>query len=384
MHPSTSRGAATRAVHAGLPAPAQGEPFLPGPTFAGPYHLAGDADSHRYGYQRYGNPTWTRYEAALSELELCQAVVFPSGMTAVSAVLLELLEPGDVLVAPSDAYPGVRDVAAAHLVPQGIDVRLVPTNDAAIREALAATPAPSLVWVEVPSNPALDVIDLAALARDVHAVGALLAVDNTLATPLAQRPLELGADLSMSSATKALTGHSDLILGHVAASDPRHAEAIGAYRSRMGVIPGPFEVWLAHRSLATLDVRLERQCANALAIAEALADDRRVTGVRYPGLPSHPGHEVARQQMGGRFGMVVGFELEDADVAQAFLAACELVAEATSFGGNHTTAERRARWGTDAVSEGFVRLSAGLEDPADLVGDVLHALDVAASPSRTT
>ena len=372
----TERGAGTRAVHAGLPAPEQGEPFLPGPTFAAPFHLAGDKDAHRYGYQRYGNPTWTRYEAALSELELGAAVVFPSGMAAVTSVLMELLEPGGALVAPSDAYPGVRDVAAAHLVPQGIDVRLVPTDERAIREAL---PGASLVWVEVPSNPELAVLDLAALADDVHAAGALLAVDNTLATPLAQRPLELGADISMSSATKALTGHSDLVLGHIATARPELAERIAAWRSRNGAIAGPFEVWLAHRSLSTLDVRLRRQCSNALALAEALAADPRVHGVRYPGLPSHPGHEIAQRQMNGLFGMVVGFELADEDTAQAFLTGCELVAEATSFGGNHTTAERRARWGTDAVSEGFIRLSAGLEDADDLIADVLHALDTASS-----
>ena len=373
-------GPGTRAVHAGLPAPAQGEPFLPGPTFAGPYHLAGDADSHRYGYQRYGNPTWTRYEAALSELEHGPAIIFPAGMSAVTAVLMELLEPGDRLVAPSDAYPGVRDVAASHLVPAGVDVQLVPTDEAAIREAIRD--GASLVWIEVPSNPALDVVDIAALASDVHAAGALLAVDNTLATPLSQRPLELGADLSMSSATKALTGHADLNLGHVASRDERHAEALMAWRSRTGAIPGPFEVWLAHRSLATLDVRLQRQCANAMALAEALQADERVRGVRYPGLPGHPGHEVAARQM-DRFGMVLGFELADAETAQRFLASAELVAEATSFGGVHTTAERRARWGTDAVSEGFIRMSAGLEDEDDLLADVLGAVD-AASSSRTT
>ena len=374
-------GAGTRAVHAGLPAPAQGEPFLPGPTFAGPYHLAGDADSHRYGYQRYGNPTWTRYEAALGELEAGEALIFPAGMSAVTAVLMALLEPGDRLVAPSDAYPGVRDVAASHLVPSGVDVQLVPTDEAAIREAIAG--GASLVWVEVPSNPALDVLDLAALAADVHAAGALLAVDNTLATPLAQQPLALGADVSMSSATKALTGHADLNLGHLAVREQRLFDALLAWRSRTGAIPGPFEVWLAHRSLATLDVRLQRQCANALALAEALQADERVSGVRYPGLPDHPGHDVAARQMNGRFGMVLGFELADEPTAQRFLAECELVAEATSFGGVHTTAERRARWGTDAVSEGFIRLSAGLEDAGDLVADVLHAVDVASS-SRTT
>jgi cystathionine gamma-lyase len=374
------RGRGTRVVHAGLPAPEQGEPFLPGPTFAAPYHLSGPIDAGPYVYNRYGNPTWARYEEALGELESGTAVVFPSGMAAVSAVLQELTAPGDVLVAPADGYPGVRDVAAAHLAPAGVEVRLVPTDDAAIRAALDGA---TLVWVEVPSNPGLAVLDLAALADDVHAAGALLAVDNTLATPLLQQPLELGADLSMASATKALSGHSDLLLGHVATRDEALVERLVAWRTRGGAIAGPFEVWLAHRSLATLDVRVQRQCANAAALAKALDADPRVRGVRYPGLPSHPGHEVAARQMGGRFGMVVGFELAGAEEAQAFLAACELVAESTSFGGVHSSAERRARWGTDDVSEGFIRLSAGLEEADDLVADVLRALDVASS-SRTT
>lgn len=374
------RGRGTRVVHAGLPAPEQGEPFLPGPTFAAPYHLSGPIDAGPYVYNRYGNPTWARYEEALGELESGTAVVFPSGMAAVSAVLQELTAPGDVLVAPADGYPGVRDVAAAHLAPAGVEVRLVPTDDAAIRAALDGA---TLVWVEVPSNPGLAVLDLAELADDVHAAGALLAVDNTLATPLLQQPLELGADLSMASATKALSGHSDLLLGHVATRDEALVERLVAWRTRGGAIAGPFEVWLAHRSLATLDVRVQRQCANAAALAKALDADPRVRGVRYPGLPSHPGHEVAARQMGGRFGMVVGFELAGAEEAQAFLAACELVAESTSFGGVHSSAERRARWGTDDVSEGFIRLSAGLEEADDLVADVLRALDVASS-SRTT
>jgi cystathionine gamma-lyase len=379
--PERPRGAGTRAVHAGLPAAAQGEPFLPGPVFAGPYHLSGEADAHRYGYHRYGNPTWTYYEAALGELEGGEAVVFPSGMTAVTATLLSVLEPGDVFVAPSDAYPGVRDVAASHLVPMGVDVRLVPTDETAIREALGGA---RLVWVEVPSNPALDIIDLERLADDVHAQGGLLAVDNTLATPLAQRPLELGADISMASATKALTGHSDLILGHAASRTPALAEMLRAFRGRTGVIPGPFEVWLAHRSLATLDVRLARQCSNALALAEALRGHRLVKDVRYPGLPDHPGHALAARQMNGRFGPVLGFTLPDTEAAQVFLSACSLVAEATSFGGVHSSAERRARWGTDAVPDGFVRLSAGLEEPADLLADVIGALDVAAGASVGT
>jgi cystathionine gamma-lyase len=354
-------GRGTRAVHAGLPAPEHGAPFLPGPTFAAPYHWTGDAAPGGYG--RYVNPSWQGWEAALSELEGGDAVAFASGMAAASAVLQELLGPGDVLVAPADGYPLVKAVAERHLAPLGVEVRLVPTDEEAVRGAM---PGATLVWIETPSNPRLSVLDVTALAGEVHAAGGLLAVDGTLATPLLQPALELGADLSIVSDSKAMTGHSDLVLGHVAARDPAHAVAVRAWRDRIGAIPGPFETWLAHRSLATLDVRLHRQGENALALADALGADGRVTGVRYPGL-----------------GPVLCFELPDAGSAQRFLAASELVAEATSFGGVHSSAERRARWGTDDVSEGFIRMSCGLEDTADLVADVLRAVD-AASSERTT
>jgi cystathionine gamma-lyase len=359
-------------VRAGLPQDAQGEPFLPGPVFAAPFHLEGDADAAPYGYARYGNPTWTHYEAALAELEGGDALVFSSGMAAAAAVLLGLLGRGDVLVAPSDGYGVVRAIAVEDLESSGCEVRLVPTDEAALREALDGA---TLVWVETPSNPGLDVLDLEPLARDARAAGALLAVDNTLATPWAQRPLELGADVSMAAATKALSGHSDLLLGYVAARDDALLARVRAWRDRVGAIAGPFETWLAHRSLATLDVRLERQCANALVLATALRDDGRVANVRYPGLPGHPGRDVAARQMDGRFGPVLTFELPSAGEAQRFLSACRLVTEATSFGGVHTSAERRARWGGDDVPAGFIRLSAGLEDPEDLVADVLGALD---------
>ena len=366
------RGPGTRAVHAGLPAPAQGEPFLPGPTFAAPFHLAGDPDSAPYDYHRYGNPTWTHYERGLAELEGSDTLVLASGMAGMTAILLGHLGHGDVLVAPSDAYPGVRDIAREDLVPRGVEVRLVPTDDAAIR---AAIPGASMVWLETPSNPELTVLDVPALADAAHADGALLVVDNTVATPLAQRPLELGADLSFCSGSKMLTGHSDLILGTVAARRPVHLEPVRAWRSRNGAIPGPFEVWLAHRSLATLDVRSQRQCANAQALAEALVAHPAVRDVRYPGLPDHPGHALAMRQMRGRCGPVVAFSVADAQTAQQFLSASALIVEATSFGGAHTTAERRARWCTDQVPEGFIRLSAGLEDTADLVADLTGALD---------
>jgi cystathionine gamma-lyase len=365
------RGAGTRAVHAGLPAPEQGAPFLPGPAFASSYHLAGDATDAPYGgYHRYGNPTWAAYELALGELEGGEAVLFASGMAAVSAVLLPAGRPGAVVVA-RDGYPGARQIAREELVPRGTEVRLVPTDAPAIHDAL---PGAGLVWLETPANPRLEVVDIEAVAAHAHAHGALVVVDNTLATPLGQRPLDLGADVSVTSASKSMTGHSDLLMGYAASRDPEFVDALRRWRGLTGAIAGPQEAWLAHRSLATLDLRLERTCANAQALAELLAARPDVVEVRYPGLPHHEGHAVAARQM-RRFGPVVSFTLADAGTAQRFLAASELVFEATSFGGLHTTAERRGRWGTDEVAEGLIRLSAGCEDADDLLADVAAALD---------
>jgi cystathionine gamma-lyase len=364
-------GPSTRAVHAGLPDPEQGRPLTPGPVLAAPFHLQGEKDASPYGYGRDANPTWTAAEAALGALEDAETVLYSSGMAAVCAVLEPLLGAGDVLVAARDGYPGVRNVANDRLAPRGVEVRFVPTDTEAI---VAACDGATLVWVETPANPALDVCDIAAVADAAHAAGARLAVDNTLATPLGQRPLDLGADAAMYSATKALSGHSDLILGAVAVRDAGWAADLRKHRSQGGAIAGPFEAWLLHRSLATLGLRLERQSANALALARFLRDRDDVLDVRHPGLEDHPQHAVAARQM-RRYGPLVGFTLQSAERAQRFLAACALVAEATSFGGVHATAERRARWGTDAVAEGFIRFSAGCEDAEDLLADVAQALD---------
>ncbi|WCB95846.1 L-methionine gamma-lyase [Baekduia alba] len=346
-------GDSTRAAHAGLPPARQGEPFLPGPTLQAANHWIGAAGPEGYG--RTGNPTWAAYEAALGALEGAEAVVLSSGMAAVAAVLLPLLKPGDVLVAPHDAYPGVRTIATEHLRPRGVEVRLVASSDAAFR---AATDGATVVWIETPSNPGLELLDVAGLAEAAHAAGALLVVDGTLATPLRQRALDLGADVAMASASKHLTGHSDLVLGYAAARDAALVDGIRGWRSLAGAIPGPFEVWLAHRSLPTLALRLERAEANAAALVDALGEHAAVTDVRWPG-----------------FGSVLTFTLADQAVAQRFLAAAELVTEATSFGGVHSSAERRGRWGTDDVPDGLIRFSAGIEDTADLVADVLRALD---------
>jgi cystathionine gamma-lyase len=206
----------------------------------------------------------------------------------------------------------------------------------------------ALLWLESPSNPGLDVCDIAALAEIAHRAGGLVAVDNTLATPLGQRPLELGADLSVTSDSKGLTGHSDLVLGHVAGHDPDLVARIRDWRLHAGAIAGPHEVWLAHRSLATLEVRLERQCANALAMAEAARDLLGAGAVRHPGLPGDPAYALAARQM-RRAGGVLTLDLGDEAAAERFLAALGVIVQATSFGGVHSSAERRARWGGDDV-----------------------------------
>jgi cystathionine gamma-lyase len=199
----------TVAVHAGLPEPEPGQPFLPGPAFASAYHLPGAADSAAFTYNRYGNPTWAAYEQALGALEDAEAVLFASGMAAVSALLLPL-GARDVLVLPNDGYPGARAIASEQLAPRGVEVRSVPSEDSAIRAALEGA---TLLWLETPTNPRLDVCDVASLAAAAREAGAQVVVDNTLATPLAQRPLDLGADVSVSSASKHVTGHSDLLMG---------------------------------------------------------------------------------------------------------------------------------------------------------------------------
>jgi cystathionine gamma-lyase len=235
---------------------------------------------------------------------------------------------------------------------------------------VAAAGDATMLWVETPSNPRLRSCDLRAVAEAARSAGALLAVDNTLATPLGMQPLALGADLAVTSATKLLSGHSDLLLGVVSVCEPELADELRAFRTQVGAIPGPFETWLAHRSLATLALRVQRTGENALALARALAARDDVADVTYPGLDD----PVAAAQMSA-FGPVVGFSLRSADTAQAFLDGCRLVAEATSFGGVESTAERRGRWGTDDVPDGFIRFSAGCEDTADLLADVLAALD---------
>jgi cystathionine gamma-lyase len=367
----TNHGDGTRVVRAGLPEAEQGTPFLPGPTFAAPFHLQGDVEASPFVYTRYGNPTWARYESALAELERGEVVLFASGMAAAASLLLTTLRPGDAVAMDRDCYHAVRVLAGTHLEPRGVEVRLAHHS-----ELLDAVQGAALLWLECPSNPKLDVYDIAALAESARGAGALSVVDNTTVGPLAQKVLDLGADFALTSATKHLSGHADVMLGYVATADGERAAALREWRRVAGAIPGPFETWLAHRSLPTLALRMARASANAMALAELLSAREDVSGVRYPGLPGDAAHEVARRQMSG-FGSVIGFDLGSRERAERFLAGAELVTEATSFGSVHTTAERRLRWGGDDVPEGYIRLSAGCEETADLVADVQRALDAA-------
>ena len=217
----------TRVTRAGLPPSMQGAPFLPGPTFAGTYHAAGDPGSAPLTYGRFHNPTWTAYEQALSELEGGPAVLFASGMAAVAAIFGVVLRPGEVVVLPADSYYTTRVLAEGYFTQMGAQVRLAPTVGNAQQQVLTGA---KLLWLESPSNPGLEVCDIAALATAAHAMGALVAVDNTTPTVLGQQPLALGADFSMASDTKALTGHSDLILGHVATREQAWADRLRAWR----------------------------------------------------------------------------------------------------------------------------------------------------------
>jgi cystathionine gamma-lyase len=362
----------TMILHAGYHENDEAGVYLDGPQFSATFTTPGSPSDHRFSYGRFDNPTWSAWERALGVLDEGEAVAFASGMAAVSAVFGTVLKPGDVVVLPADSYYTTRRVGAGWLEAIGVRTRLAPTRGNAQLELLDGA---RLLLIETPSNPQLDVCDIELLVQAAGKSGALVAVDNTTATGYLQHPLRLGCDFTIASDTKAMAGHSDVILGHVSARDPARLAALRTWRTQHGAIPGPMEVWLAHRSLATLHLRLTRQCATAMELAQMLSANAAVKAVHYPGLPSHPGHEIARRQMDA-FGGVVSFDLETKTRAETFLRSLTLVREATSFGGVHSSAERRARWGADAVSEGFIRFSVGCEASQDLLADVASALDV--------
>jgi cystathionine gamma-lyase len=357
------------AAVAGLGAPGRaGDPVTPPIVCSSVFFLPGDP-AGPYQYARWSNPTWSALEEALSILEDAETVIFPSGMAAEAAVLCSQLKPGDRVLLPSDAYYTTRTLADSYLRPAGICVLTCPSADYDSHDFAGLR----MVWIESPSNPGLDICDIRKAVAKARQAGATVIVDNTTPTPLGQRPLDLGADAVVSSDTKAINGHSDVVFGHVASRQPALIAAVRDWRKVCGAIPGPFESWLVHRGLETLEVRFDRMCSSAEALAPRLAEHRKVQQVKFPGLSSHPAHAVAKSQM-LRFAMILGVTLSDKNSAEKFINTCRFIRPTTSFGGLHTSAERRARWG-DKVPEGFVRLSVGCEPLEQLWKEMKNALD---------
>ncbi len=361
-------GDSTRSVNAVGAQAMPGSPVGPVPVPASAYHLSPDESEPLDTYGRASNPTWRQLESALAELEgASSALAFGSGMGAISAALRVLSTPGKTLVVPADGYYQVRRYAAEYLAPLGVTV-----VEASAAQMCAAAEHADVVLAETPVNPTLDVVDLHRLATTCRSRGATLVVDNTAATPLGLQPLSLGADLVVASATKALSGHSDLLAGYVAGCHPELMAAVERDRLLAGPVLGTFEAWLVLRSLGSAGLRIDRQCRNAQAVALMLRDHPAVRSVRYPGLPQDPAHPIAVEQM-RRFGGLVSVELADADAVHRLVERSALLVAATSFGGIHTCVDRRARWG-DPVPEGFARISLGIEDTDDIVADIERAL----------
>lgn len=364
----TARSRAAALAHLRRNALAVGDSIPLPLTMAAIFHAPGDATGFNQ-YGRFSNPTWDAVEHMLAHLEDAPCVAFPSGMAAISAAFFAALKTGDRILLPSDGYHTTRALAERFLKPLGIAYDVRPTStflDGGFEGY-------RLAFVETPANPGLDICDIAAVAAAAHKAGALLVVDNTTMTPFGQRPLDHGADIVIAADTKAPNGHSDVLFGHVASRNADIIAAVTDWRETSGGIPGPFEAWLVHRGLETLDVRFDRMCSSAEVIARRLQGHPAITGLRYPGLEGDPSHNLARAQM-ERFGFLVSFELASEQKAEEFINNCELMQAATSFGGVHTSAERRSKRG-DAVSPGFVRLSVGCEPVEELWKAIEASLD---------
>lgn len=376
---------ATKTIHAGQPVEPHTGAVVP-PIFQTTTYQQSAPGEHRgYDYTRTNNPTRQRLEGVLAALEGgTHAAVFGSGLAAEHAVLQAYLKPGEEIVVPGDVYGGTFRMLHRVFEPLGCVIRQADFADPGAVSA-ALTSATRLVWLESPTNPRLLVYDIAEVSRRAHAAGALVVVDNTFATPFFQRPFELGADLIVHSVTKYLAGHSDLIQGAVVARDPDVFGPVGFLQNALGGIPSPFDCWLTLRGLKTLELRMLRHAENAIAVAEALTRHPRVRRVYFPGLSTHPGHEIARKQMSG-FGGMVSFELDGTpEEASAFVSSLRYFALGESLGAvralvclpckmTHASipADTRRALG---LSDTLVRLSPGCESPKDLVRDIVSGLD---------
>jgi cystathionine gamma-synthase len=371
---STRLHVETVAVTAGRPERAVDAPLNPPVVFASTYVGAHDTSAATLGYGRYSNPTWQALEQAIGALEGGRALTFASGMAAAHAVL-ELMPPDGVIAIPHNCYVGVAEAIDRRARRYGWQVRRV--NVADTTEVLTAAEGADIVWIESPTNPTIEVADLPTLGQNLSP-NSVFVVDSTFATPLLQRPLDSGADIVLHSATKLLSGHSDVVLGAIVtrSDDAQIFDALDAIRRSFGASPGPMETYLALRGLRTLPLRLAQAQASAQVLAERLVAHRHVQRVRFPGLPTDPGHDLARRTMSG-FGSLISIDLADAKAAEDFVDGCSLWAFATSLGGVESTLERRRRWEGEfqSVPEGLVRMSVGIEHVEDLWSDLAQALD---------
>ena len=375
---------ATKTIHAGQPSePETGS--LIAPIFqTTTYEQAAPGQDKGFNYSRTNNPTRQRLEAVLAELEGVQhAAVYASGLAAENAVMQAYLRPGDEIVIPIDTYGGTYRILNKVFQPIGVGIRQIDLADDIALDA-AVTSQTRLVWIESPTNPRLLVYDIAAISRLAHGRGALVVVDNTFATPYFQKPFELGADIVVHSVTKYLSGHSDLIQGAALAKDQAVFEPIKFLQNATGAVPSPFDCWLTLRGLQTMELRMQRHEENANAIARALNGHPLVRRVYFPGLPDHPGHEIARRQMSG-FGGMVSFELDGtADEVAAFASSRRYFTLGESLGSvksllchpatmTHASIppEARAELG---LSDSLIRLSTGCEHSTDLVEDLTDGL----------
>lgn len=333
-----------RMMHARSAHLSNGEPISPPIVTTAKYKLSGTPNTP-YTYGRDINPTVEAAEAAICALEQAQVVAFPSGMAAITAALMATVKAGDRVLVPADGYYVTRVMLEEILGDHDIAFDAIPTREIATTDL---TPY-AVVWLETPSNPGLDLCSIRSIAEAAHAGGGIVVVDNTTLTPLLQRPLDLGADLVVSSDTKAMAGHSDCLFGHVATRDDAVFQKVAKWRKVSGSIPDPFAAFLVHRGLMTLELRLQRMCTNAEALADLLQGHAALKTLKYPGV-----------------GFVMGLTFESEAIAERFIEECPVIFASTSFGGVHTSAERRARWGDD-VPAGFVRLSLGCEPTAPLL-----------------
>jgi cystathionine gamma-synthase len=370
----------TRAIHDGQePDPATGAITVP--IYQTSTYVQEAVGEHKgYDYARVANPTRTALQLCLASLESAEhGIAFSSGLGAVTTIM-HLVSPGERVVAVNDVYGGVYRMFSQVYEPKGYDFTWLPAAEIGEPLADAIDERTRIVWLETPTNPLLNIIDIRKAAEAAHAAGAMVVVDNTFATPYLQRPLELGADIVLHSTTKYLGGHSDVVGGFVGTNDPTVAERLYFLQKSLGAVPGPFDSWLVLRGLKTLAVRMRQHCRNAEAVAGWLSRHPRVENVLYPGLPEHPGHAIAARQMRD-FGGMISFLAESEEEAVALVARTKIFQLAESLGGVESMIEHPARMthastadAPFAVPRNLVRLSVGIESAEDLIADLEAAL----------